>query len=139
MNEASKRYDVKVEIPITVILETIFSDDNKDVETLCRWARKYGFVDFEDKYYKLQKDYNKQSFYVLLDKKERKQYDYENYLCEELDQYKNNWEELKKWLEDEIIINKTNQIEKPNYPEWYIKWNCYLNLLNKMKELEEDK
>lgn len=57
----------------------------------------------------------------------------------ELDQYKNNWEELKKWLDEEIVINKTNQIEDPNNPEWYIKWNCYLNLLNKIKELEEDK
>ena len=86
MNKASERYNVKVEIPISVILETIFSDDNKDVETLCRWAKKYGYVDYikenGDKlgYYRLQNDYTKQSFYILLDKKERKQYDYEDYL-----------------------------------------------------------
>ena len=83
MNEASERYNTKVEIPISVILETIFSDDNKDVETLCRWAKKYEFVDLEDKHYKLQKDYTKQSFYVWLSMKERKQYDYENYLLDE--------------------------------------------------------
>lgn len=56
-----------------------------------------------------------------------------------LEKHKNNWEDLKRWLEDEIVTNKTNQIEDPNYPEWYIKWNSYLNLLNKMEELEEDK
>lgn len=46
-------------------------------------------------------------------------------LHQELDQYKNNWEELKKWL---------------NY-EWYEMSNdinCG-DILNKMKELEEDK
>lgn len=93
MNKASERYNVKVEIPISVILETIFSDDNKDVETLSRWAKKYSFVDLIEKdgkkYYKLQEDYTKQSFYIWLSKKERKQYDYENYLIDELDKYKN--------------------------------------------------
>lgn len=85
--EATDRYNVKVEIPITVILETIFSTDNKDVETLCRYAREYGFVDFDEKerVYKLQKDYNKQNFYVWLSKKERKQYDYEDTLLDRID------------------------------------------------------
>lgn len=92
MNKASERYNTKVEIPISVILETIFSTDNKDVETLCRWAKKYGFVDLvkEDGeklgYYKLQDDYTKQSFYIWLNKEERKQYDYEDYLIDKLQQ-----------------------------------------------------
>lgn len=83
MNKASERYSTKVEIPISVILETIFSSDNKDVETLCRYARKYSFVDFEDNCYKLQDDYRKQDYYIWLSKKERKQYDYEDYLLNE--------------------------------------------------------
>lgn len=106
MNKASERYYTKVEIPISVILETIFSDDNKDVETLCRWAKHYGYVDLikenGDKlgYYKLQDDYTKQSFYVLLDKEERKQYDYEDYLLDELQRKDNIINEVKD------IINK---------------------------------
>ena len=100
MNKASERYNTKVEIPISVILETIFSDDNKDVETLCRWAKHYGYVDLIKKngdklgYYKLQDDYTKQSFYVLLDKEERKQYDYEDYLLDELQRKDNIINEL---------------------------------------------
>lgn len=47
-------------------------------------------------------------------------------------------DELEKWLNEEIIVNKTNQIEVPNYPEWYIKWNCYLNILNKLTELKNE-
>ena len=107
MNKASERYNTKVEIPISVILETIFSDDNKDVETLCRWAKHYGYVDLiredGDKlgYYKLQDDYTKQSFYVWLDKEERKQYDYEDYLLDEIERLNN-------------IINKTKQYIKEN-------------------------
>lgn len=92
MNKASERYNAKVKIPISVILETIFSDDNHDVETLCRWAKHYGFIDLIKKnendklgYYKLQDDYTKQSFYIWLSKEERKQYDYEDYLLEKLD------------------------------------------------------
>ena len=88
MNKASERYNTKVEIPISVILETIFSDDNKDVETLSRWAKHYGFVDLiekdEHKYYKLQDDYTKQSFYIWLSKEERKQYEYEDYLLDKI-------------------------------------------------------
>ena len=45
--KATERYSKKVEIPICVILETIFSGDNQDVETLSRYARDYGFVDFK--------------------------------------------------------------------------------------------
>ena len=89
MNKASERYNIKVEIPISVILETIFNEDNHDVETLSRWAKHYGFVDLVEKkghkYYQLQKDYKKQSFYIWLSKEERKQYDYEDYLLEKLD------------------------------------------------------
>ena len=95
MNKASERYNTKVEIPISVILETIFSDDNHDVETLCRWAKHYGFVDLIKKdendkigYYKLQDDYTKQSFYIWLSKEERKQYDYEDYLLDEIEKLK---------------------------------------------------
>lgn len=88
--EATDRYSVKVEIPITIILETIFSSDNQDVESLSRWAKKYGFVDFvkdEGKYgaYRLQDDYNKQDFYVLLDRDERRQYEYENFLLDKIE------------------------------------------------------
>lgn len=105
MNKASERYNTKVEIPISVILETIFSDDNKDVETLCRWAKHYGYVDLikenGDKlgYYKLQDDYNKQSFYVLLDKEERKQYDYEDYLLDEIQRRDNIIKIMENYLE----------------------------------------
>ena len=42
---------------------------------------------------------------------------------QELDQYKNNWEELKKWTEYQY--NHTTQ------------QNNYYSVLNKMKELEE--
>ena len=35
-NEAFERYNVRVEIPVSVILETIFSTDNQDVESLSR-------------------------------------------------------------------------------------------------------
>ena len=125
MNKESERYNKKVEIPISVILETIFSDDNKDVETLCRWAKKYGYVDLikedGDKlgYYKLQDDYTKQSFYICLDKEERKQYDYEDYLLDELQRKDNIIKDAK-----EVLLT-TNNIEKA------------LNVLDKIKELEE--
>lgn len=106
MNKASERYNTKVEIPISIILETIFSDDNHDVETLCRWAKHYEFVDLIKKdendklgYYKLQDDYTKQSFYVWLDKEERKQYDYEDYLLDEIDKYKNVIDKIKEYCE----------------------------------------
>ena len=108
MNKASERYNTKVEIPISVILETIFSDDNHDVETLCRWAKHYEFVDLikeneKDKlgYYKLQDDYTKQSFYIWLDKEERKQYDYENYLLDEIEKKDKVLDKIK-----EIILYK---------------------------------
>lgn len=129
MNKASEKYNTKVEIPISVILETIFSDDNKDVETLCRWAKHYGYVDLikenGDKlgYYKLQDDYTKQSFYVLLDKEERKQYDYEDYLLNELQRKDNNWNELKKFVESKIDN---------------VKYNSFDDILDKINELEGD-
>ena len=48
----------------------------------------------------------------------------------ELDQYKNNWEELKKWLE--IKIN--------DYTKYVIEdFTVYQHVLFKMKELEENK
>lgn len=85
---ASERYNTRVEIPISIILETIFNDDNHDVETLSRWAKHYGFVDLIEKdshkYYKLQDDYTKQSFYIWLSKEERKQYEYEDYLLDKI-------------------------------------------------------
>lgn len=49
-------------------------------------------------------------------------------LQQELDQYKNNWEELKKYLGQATENLKT--IEHDDYI-------CYENVLNKMKELEE--
>ena len=104
MNKASERYNTKVEIPISVILETIFSDDNHDVETLTRWAKHYEFVDLiekdEHKYYKLQDDYTEQSFYIWLSKEERKQYEYEDYLIEELEKYKQTLNKIKKIMKE---------------------------------------
>ena len=91
-NKIDERYNTKVAIPISIILETIFSSDNRDVETLSRWALKYGFVDLIEKdgkkYYQLQNDYKKQSFYIWLSKEERKQYDYEDYLIDENEKLK---------------------------------------------------
>lgn len=110
MNKASERYNIKVEIPISVILETIFSDDNKDVETLCRWAKKYGFVDLEDKYYKLQEDYTKQSFYIWLSKNERKQYDYEDYLLNKIEQLEKENKQLKEKVD--YLKNKCENKDK---------------------------
>lgn len=138
MNKTSERYLTKVEIPISVVLETIFSDDNQDVETLSRWALKYGFVDLikedGDKlgYYKLQDDYTKQSFYVWLSKEERKQYDYEDYLLDKIDQLTNNWNELEEWL----IDYRTNMDNPDIYEEGII--DCLDEILNKMKEIKDN-
>lgn len=120
MNKASERYNTKVEIPISVILETIFSDDNHDVETLTRWAKYYGFVDLiekdEHKYYKLQDDYTKQSFYIWLSKEERKQYEYEDYLIEELEKYKQTLYKIKKIMKEPRVSGSVlltlDQIDK---------------------------
>lgn len=135
MNKASERYNTKVEIPISVILETIFSDDNHDVETLCRWAKHYEFVDLikeneNDKlgYYKLQDDYTKQSFYVLLDKEERKQYDYEDYLIDELEKKDNVINELEKIINDYQITSKLDS-----------DYELICQLKDKLKELKEGK
>ena len=49
---------------------------------------------------------------------------------QELDQYKNNWEELKTYLEQ--ATGNLKIIEHDDYI-------CYENVLNKMKELEEEK
>jgi len=136
MNEVSERYLTKVEIPISVILETIFSDDNYDVETLSRWALKYGFVDLVkndgDKlgYYKLQDDYTKQSFYVWLSKEERKQYEYEDYLLDIIERLKNNWNELEKWVKE--------QIEEKKYGNDFERWGAYSTMLDKMKEIKSN-
>ena len=103
-NKIDKRYHTKVEIPISIILETIFSSDNHDVETLTRWAKKYGFVDLiekdDKKYYQLQDDYTKQSFYIWLSKEERKQYDYEDYLIDENEKLNNIIKEIRKEMEN---------------------------------------
>ena len=109
MNKASERYNTKVEIPISVILETIFSDDNKDVETLCRWAKKYGFVNLEDKYYKLQEDYTKQSFYIWLSKKERKQYDYEDYLLNKNEQLQQRIDKAIEFIKEHNIVGMNKE------------------------------
>ena len=49
----------------------------------------------------------------------------------ELDQYKNNWEELKKW------VNEDKELAGNNF-EMGRCFNMF-DILNKMKELEEDK
>lgn len=120
MNKASERYNTKVEIPISVILETIFSSDNHDVETLTRWAKHYGFVDLIEKdgheYYKLQDDYTKQSFYIWLSKEERKQYEYEDYLIEELEKYEQTINKIKKIMKEPRVSGSVlltlDQIDK---------------------------
>jgi len=135
MNKASERYNAKVEIPISVILETIFSDDNKDVETLCRWAKHYGYVDLikenGDKlgYYKLQDDYTKQSFYVLLNKEERKQYDYEDYLLDENQRKDNIINELKEYI-------KNIDDNEHSFGDYEIDYRTKQELLDKIKKLE---
>ena len=147
MNKASERYNTKVEIPISVILETIFSDDNHDVETLCRWAKHYEFVDLIKKdennklgYYKLQDDYTKQSFYIWLDKEERKQYDYEDYLLDKLDKYKNVIEKIKEYINKEIsLIDKDLSECELTYSEKYNFENTknkYINILELLEEVE---
>lgn len=102
MNKEFKRYNTKIEIPASVVLETIFSTDNQDVETLSRLALKHGFVDLVEKengkYYQLQDDYEKQSFYTYLSKKERKQYEYEDYLIKELEDKDKEIERLKRQI-----------------------------------------
>ena len=57
----------------------------------------------------------------------------------QIDQLTNNWNELEEWLKEQYIIVKTNSIEEPNNPEWYIKWNERKNILDKMKEIKGDK
>ncbi len=114
LNKEFERYNTKIEIPVSVILETIFSTDNKDVETLSRWALKYGFVDLvekeDGKYYQLQDDYEKQSFYIYLSKKERKQYEYEDYLIKENERLKKELHALEiseeQWLEETLGSDK---------------------------------
>lgn len=130
LNKEFERYHTKIEIPASVVLETIFSTDNKDVETLSRWALKHGFVDLVEKengkYYQLQDDYEKQSFYTYLSKKERKQYEYEDYLIEQLGKKENIINELEKWLKEEYeatIFDYHNAIE---------------DVLNKLQELKGD-
>ena len=139
MNKTSERYLTKVEIPISVILETIFSNDNQDVETLSRWALKYGFVDLIKKdgdklgYYKLQDDYTKQSFYVWLSKEERKQYDYEDYLLDKIDQLTNNWNEL-----EELISNLLKEADSTKSDLYIYEQNKAIMrmILDKMKEIK---
>jgi hypothetical protein len=46
-----------------------------------------------------------------------------------LDQYKNNWEELKKWLNTKITDYKKYDIDD---------FTIYQHVLNKMKELEKN-
>lgn len=52
-------------------------------------------------------------------------------LKQELDQYKNNWEELKKWVKEDKELAGNN----------FEMGRCFnmFDILNKMKELEEDK
>lgn len=138
MNKASERYNTKVEIPISIILETIFSEDNHDVETLCRWAKRYGFIDLikeneKDKlgYYKLQDDYTKQSFYMWLDKEERKQYDYENYLLDEIEKKDKVLDKIKEYVKENSIYFATSE-KKGTY---FANCNCD-DLIEILEEIE---
>lgn len=144
MNKASERYNTKVEIPISVILETIFSDDNEDVETLSRWAKHYGFVDLiEDergKYYKLQNDYTKQSFYIWLSKEERKQYDYENFLLDKLEVKQEEIERLNNIINELDNLISIKIIREANEEDYHIDINDVVEIKNKLLELKgEDK
>lgn len=56
-------------------------------------------------------------------------------LEKKLNQYKNNWEELKKWLKEEI--ERLMKVEQSNNVIFLI--GAYDEVLSKMKELEEDK
>ena len=56
-------------------------------------------------------------------------------LHQELDQYKNNWEELKKWIKEET--ERLMKIEQTNNVVFLI--GAYNEALDKMKELEERK
>ena len=143
LNEQSKRYNTKVEIPISVILETIFSDDNRDVETLCRWAKHYGFVDLIKKnendklgYYKLQDDYKKQSFYMWLSKEERKQYEYEDYLIDQLQQKENTIKEARECIKENMKIVSKGQAEDTRLPVGTFMWNVdkILEILDRDKD-----
>lgn len=60
-------------------------------------------------------------------------------LQQELQRKDNNWNELKNELEQEIATVSTNRAVDYNNPEWWYKKNCYGNILDKMKELEESK
>lgn len=50
-----------------------------------------------------------------------------DYQAEEIDQYKNNWEELKKWLKENSWYYNTSD---------GCQWVDQFKILNKMKELE---
>ena len=52
---------------------------------------------------------------------------------------KNIINELEQELEQEIAIVGANRTVDNNNPEWWYKLNCYLNILNKLKELKEGK
>lgn len=54
----------------------------------------------------------------------------------EIERLQNIINELEEWLEQEYAIVKSNSIEEPNNPEWYIKWNERKIVLDKIKELK---
>ena len=118
LNKEFERYNTKIEIPASVVLETIFSSDNKDVETLSRWALKHGFVDLiekeDGKYYQLQDDYEKQSFYTYLSKEERKQYDYEDYLIDQLQQKESIIKEVREYFKNHTFKYDDLMLIKPS-------------------------
>lgn len=57
-------------------------------------------------------------------------------LQHQLDQYKNNWEELKNYTNN--VIKKYEKYDNENNCEWQ-GYNFAFDILNKMKELEEEK
>lgn len=63
-------------------------------------------------------------------------YDMNLELVKKIDQYKNNWEELKKWLKDISYIEGND-----DFCNGFNRAICGMreDILNKMKELEEDK
>lgn len=82
----------------------------------------------------------------LKDDYDKFMYDMNLELVKKIDQYKNNWEELKKWLNEYIETNTKwynndlSHYDKKYYEQIYSNTDFMLRkVLIQMKELEEDK
>lgn len=110
-NKSSKEINVS-DLVFNDYIEFEFGNyEDEDYETLPYKDFKFFINDYSVTFYSLQ--YEKK--------------------CEELDQYKNNWEELKKWLNEEYDFYDKYGNAPTGYAMGEIK-----RTLNKMKELEEN-